>query len=423
MPINHLSKIYLNMERKQRIKELLKRKLPEKECSAVHPKGKENMTNKKTNAMIPTADTTIITNSTNEKMIVQRSTATTNNINKQDKTTTEFCIVCGKNLSYCSLNTRELHINACLDNKIEIETNSISVKKFDAKQSENKEQHSLFAIAMVCPCCNITFKAKTEKGKLNHFKTCGRKHKYTPNKMLEFLQELKRKYGRDPPSYLSSSIIPRPGKTSPHIGHKEKKLTNYFNPISNDKLSKTDSISKENPKLSFVVSRSYNVSILDHDDDDFQSSIVFKARSTVEKSDKRKKEIDDDDDDFQVGVALSRSILPLSQKRKKVKYNLDTTPILSCADAIKKAKERAKIMFFNRPTISEIFKSLPPAPKFPKSEVGERYARQNYNEIEGRPNRKRHPYTLWEIQAFGGDDNPLTRDDYITDMIWHYQLS
>ncbi|RGB42146.1 hypothetical protein C1646_683989, partial [Rhizophagus diaphanus] len=386
MPINHLSKIYLNMERKQRIKELLKRKLPEKECSAVHPKGKENMTNKKTNAMIPTADTTIITNSTNEKMIVQRSTATTNTINKQDKTTTEFCIVCGKNLSYCSLNTRELHINACLDNKIEIETNSISVKKFDAKQSENKEQHSLFAIAMVCPCCNITFKAKTEKGK------------------------------------LSSSIIPRPGKTSPHIGHKEKKLTNYFNPISNDKdkLSKTDSISKENPKLSFVVSRSYNVSILDHDDDDFQSSIVFKARSTIEKSDKRKKEIDDDDDDFQVGVALSRSILPLSQKRKKVKYNLDTTPILSCADAIKKAKERANIMYFNRPTMSEISKSLPPAPKFPKSEVGEKYARQNYNEIGGRPNRKRHPYTLWEIQAFGGDDNPLTRDDYITDMIWHY---
>jgi hypothetical protein len=412
------------MERKQRIKELLKRKLPEKECSAVHPKGKENMTNRKTNAMKTTA-TTIITNSTNEKMVIHNSVATTNTISKQNKTIIESCIVCGKNLSFCSLNTRELHINACLDNKIEIETNAVSVKKFDAKQRENKEQYSLFAIAMVCPCCNMTFKAKTEKGKLNHFKSCGRKHKYSPNKMLEFLQELKRKYGRDSPSYLSSSILSRPGKTSPHVGTKEKKLTSYFNPISNDKdkLLKTDSISKENPKLSYVVSRSYNVSMLDHDDDDFQSSIVFKARSTVEKSDKRKKEIDDDDDDFQVGVALSRSILPperLSQKRRKVKYDLNTTPILSCADAIKKAKERAKIMFFDRPTINEIAKSLPSAPQFPKSKVGEKYARQNYNEIGGRPNRKRHPYTLWEIQAFGGDNNPLTRDDYITDMIWHY---
>ncbi|GBB90935.1 hypothetical protein RclHR1_01800020 [Rhizophagus clarus] len=401
------------MERKQRIKELLKRKLPEK----------ENMTNKKPNAMKTATVATIITNSTNEKMVIRESTATTNTMNKQNKTTTESCIVCGKNLSYCSLNTRESHINTCLDNKIETETNFISFKKFDAKQRENNE-HSLFAIAMVCPCCNMPFKAKTEKGKLNHFRTCGRKRKYTPNKMLEFLQELKRKYGRDPPSYLSSSMLSKPGKTSSHTGPKEKKLTSYFNPISNDKdkLSKTDSISQENPKLSYVVSRSYNVSILDHDDDDFQSSIVFKARSTVEKSDKRKKEIDDDDD-FQVGVALSRSILPserFSQKRKKVKYDLNTTPILSCADAIKKAKERAKIMFFNRPTINEIAKNLASVPKFPKSKVGEKYARQNYNEIEGRPNRKRHPYTLWEVQAFGGNDNPLSRDDYITDMIWHY---
>src|SRR5207237_1172004 len=110
-----------------------------------------------------------------------------------------------------------------------------------------------------------------------------------------------------------------------------------------------------------------------------------------------------------------------SQKRKKVKYDLNTTPVLPCEDAIKRAKERAKKMFFNRPTINEISKNLPSTPKFSKSNVGEKYARQNYNEIEGRPNRKRHPYTFWEIQAFGGDDNPLTREDYITDMIWFYR--
>src|SRR3954454_8737042 len=126
------------MERKQRIKELLKRKLPEKECSVVHPEGKENMINKKIKT---TTVTTITTNSTNEKTAIQKSIATTNTMSKQNKTTTEYCIVCGKNLSYSSLNTRELHINACLDNKIEIETDSISIK-FDAKQRENKEQHS-----------------------------------------------------------------------------------------------------------------------------------------------------------------------------------------------------------------------------------------------------------------------------------------
>ncbi|RIA92597.1 hypothetical protein C1645_764466 [Glomus cerebriforme] len=412
-----------NMEKKQRIKELLKRKLPEKKCTAVHPKEKENIINKRTYTIetVPAA----ITNLTNDKIVIQKSIAITNNItNKQDKAiTVESCIVCGKNLSYCPLDTRERHVNECLDNKIEIETNSISFKKSDAKQQGDKEQHSLFAIAMVCPCCNITFKAKTEKGKLNHFKMCGKKRNYTPTKMLEFLQELKRKYGRDPP--FSSNILSKPGTTSLHIVPKEKKLTSYFNPISNDKNKsvKTDPISKENPKLSYVISRSYNVSVLDYDDDDFQSSIVFRASSTIEKPNKRKND-DDDDEDFQLGVALSKSILPskkVSQKGKKLKYDLNTTPILPCADAIKKAKERAKTMFFNCPTINDIAKRLPSTSKFPKSKVGEKYTRQNYNEIEGRPNRKRHIYTLWEIQSFGGDDNPLKREDYITDMIWHYR--
>src|SRR4051812_6188113 len=296
-----------NMERKQRIKELLKRKIPEKECRAVHPKEKENTTHKN-NTIKETTDTNI-NDTNNEKIVGQgqnvliRKNMSTNNTNinlKQNKTITTVCIVCGKNLSRLSLDTREIHINACLDDKIESETNSTSLKKSGTKQWENKQQHSLFAIAMVCPCCNITFKAKTEKGKLNHFKMCGKKHKYSPTKMLEFLQELKRKYGRDSPnSYLSSaapsSVLSKPETTSLCIRPKEKKLTEYFNSISNDrnKRSKMDLIPKENPKLSYVVSRSYNVSVIDDNDDDFQSSIVFKAISTVEKSDKRKKEIND----------------------------------------------------------------------------------------------------------------------------------
>jgi hypothetical protein len=430
-----------NMERKQRIKELLKRKIPEKECRVVHPNEKENITNKSNAMKMITANNVNLININNEKIVEQsqnviRKNVSTSNttINKQNKTVTAescLCVVCGKNLSSCSPDTREMHVNGCLDDKIEVETNSTFLKKSGTKQRENK-QHSLFAIAIVCPCCNITFKAKTEKGKLNHFKMCGKKHKYTPTKMLEFLQELKRKYGRDTPSSypssaVSSNILSKPETTSLRIEPKERKLTDYFNPISNDrdKPTKEDPIPKENPKLSYVVSRSYKVSVLDDDDDDFQSSIVFKAVSTVEKSDKRKKEInDDEDDDFQIGVALSRSILPperKSQKRKKVKYDLNTTPILPCEDAIKRAKERAKTMFFDRPTINEIAKNLPSTLKFTKSNVGEKYARQNYNKIEDRPNRKRHPYTFWEIQSFGGDDNPLTREDYITDMLWNYR--
>src|SRR6266498_478847 len=196
-------------EKRQRIKELLKRKQQPIE----HPKEKENAANKMTDTM--TTATTPITNSTNittEKLVEQlpialkqTSMAIINNtMDEQDKTITNkpnaitcVCVVCGKDLSCCSLKTREMHLNACLDDKIEIETNFTLLERSDAKQQGNKkQQNSLFAIAIVCPCCNRTFKAKTEKGKLDHFKKCGKKLKYTPSKMLEFLQELKIKYGR-----------------------------------------------------------------------------------------------------------------------------------------------------------------------------------------------------------------------------------
>ncbi|CAI2171392.1 19320_t:CDS:2 [Funneliformis geosporum] len=384
-----------NIEKRHRIKELLKRKQP-----TAH-----SIVNEKVNNKIIT--TTNLSNVSTEKITEQLPIAkfmTTTNT-KTTVATTELCVcvVCGRDLSCSPLHTREKHFNACLDDKIEIETNSTSYKKSGEKRQENKkQQNSLFAIAIVCPCCNRTFKAKTEKGKLEHFKKCGKKYKHTPSKMLEFLQELKIKYGRDHPYTMNSiGLTSTRSVSSLHTRSeppKEKKLTNYFNSISKDKSEPAK------------IDRTYNF-----------SSIVFKARSTVESSNKCKREIDDDDD-FQVGVALSRSMLPPERKsrRKKVKYDLNTTPILPCAEAINKAKERAVSMFFNRPTINEFTKNLSFKPEFSKSKVGEKYIHRNYKEIEGYSKRKRHSFTWWEIQAFGGDDNPLSREDYITDMIWHY---
>ncbi|CAG8644127.1 12804_t:CDS:2 [Funneliformis mosseae] len=379
-------------EKRHRIKELLKRKQ-----QTAHPKVNESKIN-----TVTTNSSNVTTENVAEQLPIAKFMTTTNNNTKPTDITTELCVcvICGKDLSCSSLNTREKHFNACLDDKIEIETNSTSFKKSGEKQQENKEQkNSLFAIAIVCPCCNRTFKAKTEKGKLEHFKKCGKKYKHTPSKMLEFLQELKIKYGRDHPYTMNSIGLTSRSISSLHTltRPKEKKLTNYFNPISKDK--------NETAKI-------------DHTYNYFVSPI-----STVESSNNCKRKVDDDDDDdFQVGVALSRSMLPPERKsrRKKIKYDLNTTPILPCAEAINKAKERAVSMFFNRPTINEITKHLSSKPEFSKSKVGEKYTCRNYKEIEGYSKRKRHSFTWWEIQAFGGDDNPLSREDYITDMIWHY---
>nr|CAG8532940.1 4987_t:CDS:10 [Entrophospora candida] len=130
------------------------------------------------------------------------------------------------------------------------------------------------------------------------------------------------------------------------------------------------------------------------------------------------------DSDFEDFKIVSRPIKKLVDPNKNKKqngkqmmaYDLNTTPILPPNDAIKRSNRLAKKSFLSKPSITEFTKYLPSSPSLAesnKSKIGEHFKMI----MEERPKSHKRNYTLWQIQAFGGEDCPLTINDYYIDSV------
>ncbi|CAH1758117.1 12531_t:CDS:10 [Entrophospora sp. SA101] len=130
------------------------------------------------------------------------------------------------------------------------------------------------------------------------------------------------------------------------------------------------------------------------------------------------------DSDFEDFKIVSRPIKKLVDPNKNKKqngkqmmaYDLNTTPILPPNKAIKRSNRLAKKSFLSKPSITEFTKYLPPSPSLTesnKSKIGEHFKMI----MEERPKSHKRNYTLWQIQAFGGEDCPLTINDYYIDSV------
>ncbi|CAG8663034.1 7312_t:CDS:2, partial [Cetraspora pellucida] len=328
-----------------------------------------------------------------------------------------LCVICGKDLTGFNIITRETHLNRCLDDieKQEnekqqgIKTNQEKQVKKTISPSNDRmfidNDFSWFTLITNCPCCLKSFpgKSKTAKSKITHIKRCGNKQKFSATKILSLLKEMKQK--------LSTTYVPVMAENSA-IRVKDTQLTDYF----------TSMQKKEAEKPTAIVSQSYAVSALEgiDQDDDFKSNVIITSISTIETIGKRKFR-EDTDDDFRVAKVLSKSLMPqYINSKKKIVYDLNTTPILAPAESIKKAQKRAKKMFFDRPTIHDIAKDYPLTSSFCTSGIvkqRECHQLMKLDNENGISISRKKTTSLWEIQAIGGPDSTLSGDDYMTDML------
>ncbi|CAJ0744930.1 945_t:CDS:10 [Entrophospora sp. SA101] len=121
-----------------------------------------------------------------------------------------------------------------------------------------------------------------------------------------------------------------------------------------------------------------------------------------------------------VSRPIKKLVDPNKNKKQNGKqmmaYDLNTTPILPPNKAIKRSNRLAKKSFLSKPSITEFTKYLPPSPSLTesnKSKIGEHFKMI----MEERPKSHKRNYTLWQIQAFGGEDCPLTINDYYIDSV------
>ncbi|CAG8551445.1 10704_t:CDS:2 [Dentiscutata erythropus] len=340
----------------------------------------------------------------NSPPIIKKSATTSNRRVKDDLLQPCLCVICGKDLTNFNIVTRETHLNRCLDDIEEQEKQQTMFIDNDC---------SWFSLVTNCPCCLKSFpgKNKTVKSKITHIKRCGNKQKFSATKILSLLKDMKQK--------LATISVPVLTEKST-MYTKDTQLTDYFTSAPKEK-------SVVAAKSTTIVSQSYTVSALEgiDQDDDFKSNVIITSVSTIEKIGKRKFS-EDSDDDFKVAKVLSRSMMPqYKNQKKRIVYDLNTTPILAPAESIEKARKRAKKMFFDKPTIHDIVEGYPLTSSLCPSGI----ARQNeyqFMELDGgnengngiKPDASRKkPTSLWEIQALGGPDNPLSDDDYMTDML------
>ncbi|CAG8673521.1 35257_t:CDS:2, partial [Racocetra persica] len=348
---------------------------------------------------------------------------------KDDLSQPCLCVICGKDLTGFNIVTRETHLNRCLDDieKQEnekqkgIRTNQHKQVKKPVSSSGDRmfidNDCSWFSLVTNCPCCLKSFpgKSKTAKSKITHMKRCGDKQKFSATKILSLLKEMKQK--------LVNTFVPVMAENSA-VRVKDTQLTDYFTSVP----KKEDIVTT---KPTAIVSQTYSVSALEgtDQDDDFKSNVIITSISTVETIGKRKFR-EDTDDDFRVAKVLSKSMLPqyINQK-KKIVYDLGTTPILAPAESIKRAQKRAKKMFFDRPTIHDIAKSYPltSSSSFCTSGVVKQRECRQFMKSEnenGNGIARKKSTSLWEIQAIGGPDSQLSDDDYMTDMLkeWPHKL-
>nr|CAG8597437.1 9184_t:CDS:10 [Entrophospora candida] len=155
------------------------------------------------------------------------------------------------------------------------------------------------------------------------------------------------------------------------------------------------------------------------------STVIIPQDKLKVKKPKQKKIIDYfADSDFEDFKIVSRPIKKLVDPNKNKKqngkqmmaYDLNTTPILPPNNAIKRSNRLAKKSFLSKPSITEFTKYLPPSPSLAesnKSKIGEHFKMI----MEERPKSHKRNYTLWQIQAFGGEDCPLTINDYYIDSV------
>ncbi|RHZ59877.1 hypothetical protein Glove_360g76 [Diversispora epigaea] len=338
---------------------------------------------------------------------------------KEKGSNTCICALCSKDLTKFGIVTREAHLNRCLE-KVEIidvdeendknrndkkeiqseNSNIDNIKSFDISTLSN-QKFPLLSTITICPCCQKKFSSRIKdiKGKMNHVKKCGNKQGYTVTKMLSLLQE------------LAQDVASR----------KDTQLTNYFS-------------SKQKEERTATVSRTYQVSSIEglDQDTDFKSNVVITAVSIVEEKRKKRKVEEDSDDDFRMAKVLSlsearernRKRWMNKNKKRKVVYTLETTPIIPPSESIAKARRRAQHMFFKKRTMKDIVKR-PPTPTFGPSKLAKRfeYPPINLNKDENEIITKTQRKSLWKIQALGGPESTLTNDDYITDMLRNAESS
>lgn len=355
--------------------------------------------------------------SSNTKSSESQSSELTSSFHIKEKVT-DSCVLCGKDLTKFGIVTREAHLNRCLEGIEIIDVDEKDNKKKSSKgkkavQLENSgvsaQNFPLLSTITTCPCCHKGFSSRIRgiKGKISHVKKCGNKQGYTVTKMLSLLQE------------IAQDVASNVAKT-----RKDAQLTNYFTP-------------ERNEEHTAVVSRAYQVSYIEGSDQDadFKSNVMITAVSSIEESGKkRKRKVEEDsDDDFRVAKVLSLSeALERNKerwknrnKKKRVVYTLETTPILPPSESISKARRRAQHMFFKKRTMESIVKNCSPTSTFGPSRLANHFEfspidlSKGENEITTKTQRK----SLWKMQALGGSESTLTDDDYVTDMLRNVETS
>ncbi|CAG8490802.1 13296_t:CDS:2 [Acaulospora morrowiae] len=299
-------------------------------------------------------------------------------------------------------------------------TNVSSIQEPNVKKSKSPnlsvnnmtftQNSPLFRAASVCPCCQKKFtgKARDTKRMISHVKKCSNKLGFSVTDTLSMLQDMTEEDDTKTVNWAVHDQIKSPRANG-------VQLTDYFVPMQKEKK-----ITNSKPD-----SRLYTFSSLEGADvdDDFKSNVMITVMSTTEKKGKRKRNVEESDDDFRIAKALSLSMMkPRNQRRKKIAYTLETTPILPPAQSIEKARRRAQRMFFNKSVIDDIAKEWSFISPFGPSNIARRFECRLIDSDADERNKMasgswREPISLWEIQALGGLDNPLTDDDYVTDML------
>ncbi|CAG8463003.1 4848_t:CDS:2 [Cetraspora pellucida] len=289
------------------------------------------------------------------------STKSNSNRNARDDLSQPcLCVICGKDLTGFNIITRETHLNRCLD---------------DIEKQENEKQQGI---------------------KTNQQKQV--KKTISPSNDRMFIDN----------DFSWFTLITNCPCCLKNFPGKSKTAKSKITHI----------------KRCAIVSQSYAVSALEgiDQDDDFKSNVIITSISTIETIGKRKFR-EDTDDDFRVAKVLSKSMMPqYINSKKKIVYDLNTTPILAPAESIKKAQKRAKKMFFDRPTIHDIVKDYPftSSSSFCTSGIVKQRECHQFMKLDdenGISISRKKTTSLWEIQAIGGPDSTLSGDDYMTDML------
>ncbi|KAF1800200.1 hypothetical protein FB192DRAFT_1390531 [Mucor lusitanicus] len=191
------------------------------------------------------------------------------------------CVFCGKNLTHFKSNSRQVHINRCLDAADELEKQH--------QESMFAGQHVPFLSTLeLCPVCHEfdPFQNRMLKQKIVHIKQCARRNQLSIPQLLKKLQWI-------------------------GWGHTPVPTTTTTTPVENTP-----------PPLPLKIPQhqlaAYIIPDIHEEHDDFSNQVIIHASRVPEGNQRREDKLDDE---LQTALAISKSLQQSKRKQRITKLD------------------------------------------------------------------------------------------------------